>query len=278
MHRFSAGLAVLSLLAGEFCWPLASWAEVSAPAPAAAEPLDLFDAIDRDLVDVTFVARSAERGRIVMKNNTDQPIDVTIPDAFIGVPVLAQFGGGGGGRGGGGRGGGGRGGGGRFNIAPEKITRVDVPLLCLEHGKRDPSSSKPYEIHPIENFVDRPDVIEVVRAFGNGDLPQGAAQAAVWHLNNDLGWDELASKLTGTERQIVRNAYFSAGQIRDAMAIAQEARRMTVGQVVKPRERKADSEADNVEVSAGDLLPDDETPEEATDEESSEEANTADLS
>ena len=173
------------------------------------EALDLFQAIDDGLVDVKFVARSDSKGRLVMTNKTDQPIDVEIPEVFAGVPVLSQFGGGGGGfgggggglgggggnqsvgggggRGGGGRGGGGRGGGG-FNIPPEKVTRVDVPLVCLDHGLKDPSSSKPYEIRPIEDVVDSPAVIEVVKAFANGELPRGASQAAVWHLNSEVSW------------------------------------------------------------------------------------------
>lgn len=289
MKRFNACLAIVSLLAGEWLCPAVLQAETTTPASTSAEasrpvqPLDLFDAMDDGVVEVTFVARNAREGRIVMKNTSDEPVNVTIPDAFIGVPVLAQLGGGGGGfggggmggggqtqqvgGGGGGRGGGGRGGGGRggrggggrggFNIAPEQITRVDVPLLCLEHGKRDPSSSKPYEIHPIENFIDRPEVIAVVRAYADGELPAGAAQAAVWHLNNDLGFDFLAAKKTGTVRQIVRHPYFSAGEINTAMAIADRARQLTAGMRVEPRVRKNQSVSETSEVSPGELLPDD---------------------
>ncbi|WP_218932397.1 hypothetical protein [Adhaeretor mobilis] len=236
---------------------------VSTPADSAAQEalVDLFDAMDKDLVDVKFVARSASKGRIVMTNRTDKPLNVKLPEAFIGVPVLAQFGGGGqggggfggggggqqqnvggggGGFGGGGRGGGGRGGGrggrgGGFNLPPEKVTRVDVPLLCLDHGKKDPSSSKPYDIRPIENYIDRPEVIAVVKGYANGELPAAAAQAAVWNLNNDVSWQELSAKLTGTKRHAVRSSYFSNDQIRAAVAIAERAKQMTYGQEVTPR-------------------------------------------
>jgi|GEM_PF-2168956 len=229
-------------------------------APPAA--VDLFDAIDQGLVDAKFVARSAAKGRLVLTNKTEQPVEVLVPEAFAGVPVLRQFGGGGGGGGfggggggglggggggnqsvggggGGGRGGGGRGGGGRFNIAPEKVGRIDVPLLCLDHGLKDPSSSKPYEVRPIEDVVTSPALIEVVKAYANGELPRGASQAAAWNINSQVSWAELASKLTGTKRSIVRNSYFSRDEIRAAMAIVERAKTMTAGERVTPRHWKS---------------------------------------
>ncbi len=236
-------------------------AEPAAPAEEA-KAIDLFQAIDDGLVDVKFVARSDSKGRLVMTNKTSEPIDVLIPEAFAGVPVLPQFGGGGGGGGlgggggggsqsvgggGGGRGGGGRGGGGRFNIQPEKVSRVDVPLICLDHGLKDPSSSKPYEIRPIEDVVDSPAVIEIVKAFANGELPRGASQAAVWHLHSDVSWIDLANKLTGTKRQFVRNPYFSGAEIRVAMAIVHQAEAMTAGQTVERRNWKSPSQKEFTE-------------------------------
>ena len=82
-----------------------------------------------------------------------------------------------------------------------------MPLVCLDHGLREPSSSKPYAIRPIENYLENAAVIEIVAAYANGDLPPGA-QAAVWNLNSGVGWDELAAKLTGTERQRGARAVF----------------------------------------------------------------------
>ncbi|MEO2045544.1 MAG: hypothetical protein ABGX16_03095 [Pirellulales bacterium] len=223
--------------------------------------IDLFQAMEDGLVEAKFIARSSSKGRLVLANKTKKPINVQLPDAFIGVPVLAQGGfgggggggglggggggggggqqsvGGGGGMGGGGMGGGGMGGGGgQFNIAPEKVGRIDLPLLCLNHGLRDPSSIKPYAIRPIEQHIDRPAVIEVVKAFARGELPRSAAQAAVWHLNSDVSWQELAAKLTGTARNFVRNPYFSSQEIRAAMNIANRARHLTAGQTIERSE------------------------------------------
>ena len=233
---------------------------------AEVAAIDLFDAIDQDLVDAKFVARSAAKGRLVLTNKTKEPVRVLIPEAFAGVPTLSQFGGGGGGgggglggggggggqsvggggggggRGGGGGGRGGGGGGGAFNIAPEKIGRIDVPLLCLDHGLRDPSSSKPYEVRPIEDVVESPALIEIVKAYANGDIPRGASQAAAWHINSQVSWNDLAAKQTGTIRSLVRNAYFSRDEMQAAMAIVTRAETMTAGQQVKRRNWKSQSQ------------------------------------
>jgi hypothetical protein len=273
MKRSLALVVAVSFLAGELAWPLANVRAESTPVGEPAE-MDLFDAMQGGVVEAKFIARDSQRGRIVMTNKTPNPVSVVIPDAFIGVPqVQAQFGGGmggmggmggggqqsvgGGGRGGGGRGGGGGGrggfgggrggGGGRrggFNIPPEKVVRVDVPLVCLDHGLKDPSSSKPYTIQPIENHIKDPAVIAIVSAYAAGDLPPGAAQAAVWNLNSGVGWDELAAKQTGTERNIVREPYFSGEELEAAVAIVNEARLATADQVVEPREFKLPGEAD----------------------------------
>ena len=218
-----------------------------------SEPVDIFDAMDQGIVDVKFIAKSSSKGRLVFTNKTKEPVNILVPEAFAGIPMAQRFGGGGGGFGGGGgmggggqqqnvgggggfgggrgggRGGGGGGRGGAFNIAPEKIGRLDVPLLCLDHGLRDPSSSKPYEIRPIEDVVDSPALVEIIKAYANGDLPRGASQAAAWHINSKVTWADLASKLTGTVRSIAREPYFNSEEIRTAMAIVHRAEVMTEG-------------------------------------------------
>lgn len=206
-----------------------------------SETVDLFAAREAGAIDVKFIAKSDSRGRIIVKNLGDTPIEVQIPSAFVGVPVVSQFGGGGGGLGGGGGGlggggggqavgggggglGGGGGGGGLFSIPPADETRIDVPLLCLDHGKKDPSSSKPYELVPAgDHLSGEPAVIVLLEAFGRGELQRGAAQAAVWNLNSKVSWNELAAKLDGTARSLVRSPYFSRAEINAAMAYVTEA-------------------------------------------------------
>lgn len=236
---------------------------VEETADDSSEPIGLFDAIDQDLVEVTFIAKNDEQGRVVVANKTDKPVNFRMPAAFVGVPVHAQMGMGGGGMGmgggggtqsvgggggmGGGMGGGGMGGGGMgggaFSVEPEKAAKISVPLVCLEHGKRIPSSKKPYKIVPAEDeLASKPEVIELLTALGRGQLNRDAAQAAVWHSTDDMSWQELAAKLDGTERSTVRNAYFTAAEIQAAIAYHSEAVRLAAVKAAERSESEADDE------------------------------------
>ena len=241
---------------------------LAADASKESAGIDVFDAIDQGIIDAKFIARDSMRGRLFLTNKTDKPVDVIVPDAFAGVPVVMHQmggmggggmgggggqqsvggGGGGGGRGGGGGGrgggGGGRGGGGggRFSVPPEDVSRIDVPLLCLDHGLRDPSTSKPYEIRPIEDVVSDPAVIEVIAAYANGDLDADASQAAIWHLNSKVSWQDLTAKLSGTVRNLVREPYFSQEELQTAMQIVAQAQQSSEGRKVEPRNWKPVSE------------------------------------
>ena len=237
-------IAVLSLSHLSYAATASSKA-TSAP-PASNETVDFFSAVEDGQAEATFVARNDHEARLIVTNKTNQPLNLRMPAAFAGVPVLPQFGGGGGGQRGGGGGGlggggggqqqsvggggggqqGGGGGGGFFSVPPEQTAKINLAVLCLDHGLRDPSSSKPYKIVPADSHVDRPAVIELLQAFGRGGLDHGAAQAAAWHLNNDLSWNDLAAKQAGTRRSPRRPPYFSRGQIQAGMAYASAATRL----------------------------------------------------
>jgi hypothetical protein len=260
-------------------------------------PIELFQAMKDGQADVTFIAKSDHEARILIKNNTTKPLHLQMPEAFAGVPVVAQFGGGGGGRGGGGIGGGGRGGGGGggqqsvgggggggigggggqgggggggfFSVPPEQTAKINVPVVCLDHGLRDPSSSRPYKMVPAEEHLDRPAVVELLKAFGRGDLKQDAVQAAAWHLNNDMSWDQLAAKLAGTKRSPSRPPYFRADAIRAGMAYANEAtRRAELNADEYAAKKKAKQEKPAAETKTSD--------ERSTTDENSTESKTAD--
>ena len=253
-------------------------AERSTERPQANKPaveretVEMFQAMKDGVIDVKFIAKDMTAARIIITNKTKKPLSIKLPEAFAGVPVLAQRGGGGfggGGRGGGGRGGGlggggggqglggglggggggfggggggrGGGGGGFFNIAPEKVGNIKVACLCLDHGMPDPTPRMKYEIKPIDTYVNRPAVVELVKAFGNGQLPHGAAQAAVWHLNNDISWEELAALRTGSERLLRRPSYFNEQDLRGGTVIAAEALRRAQAIESKGDYEKGDS-------------------------------------
>ena len=192
---------------------------------AAADPnaktVDVFDGIRNGDIVVRFVPKDSREARITVENKTDKPLSVKLPDAFAGVPVLAQAGNAGGNRGGGAQpaGGGGGMGGGMMYVPPEKAESVKVPTVCLEHGKAEPRPSIPYEIKPIESVTDKPAVWELCRMVGARQVSQRVAQAATWHLNNNMSWDQLAAKQA---RQLGGGSlpYFSPQELRAAMQVA----------------------------------------------------------
>ena len=219
-------------------------------AAAAGPAVDFFDAIDNHQIDAKFLAKNDKEARVIIKNNTGQPISLKVPEAFAGVP-LAQFGGGGGGGnrgggggglggggggqqqsvgggglGGGGGGGFGGGGGGQFSVPPDQTTKIDVAVVCLDHGMRTPNAAAAYKIVRADEHLENPAVIELLKAFGRGGLEPGAAQAAAWNLNSGRTWDQLAAQLEGTRRTPNRAPLFSKAEIQTGMAYSNEATRL----------------------------------------------------
>lgn len=230
-----------------------------------APQADLFQAMEDEKVSVRLVAKNEFEGHVLVENKTDGPLTIKLPDAFVGVQVLPQFGGGGGGGlggaggglgGGGGQGGGGQaggggfggggggaggfggggggqqgGGGGFFSIPVATVAKVPVTMVCLEHGKPSPRPSMNYTIVPPERYSSDPRVHEICRAVGTGKLDRASAQAAAWHICNNMSWGELASKMynnLGTPD----TPYFSRDQLLRAQSIVS----MTDARVAEAKE------------------------------------------
>ena len=196
-------------------------AQQARPAPKGPAPVDFFAARQQGLIDVKFIPRNSKQANVLIQNNTKQKLALKLPQAFAGVPVLAQFGGGGGmgggGMGGGGMGGGGGqgggGGGGFFNLEPNKMRRIKVMTVCLEHGKKEPSPRMEYDIVPIEWMTNKPEVIEICKMIGSGQLDQAAAQAATWHYTDNMSWQELAQKVGRIHLNGATEPYFLRQQM-----------------------------------------------------------------
>ena len=183
-----------------------------------------------------------------MTNRTRRPLTLRLPDAFAGIPVLAQMGGMGGmggggnqggfaaggigggpqttaggagglggqgmnGMGGGGMGMGGGGGGGAFSIPPERSRTFRVPTVCVEYGKHEPSSRMPYKLTKAETFSSDPKLAFVLESLGRGELSQKVAQAAAWHIANGLTWEKLAAEKIDHAGGIPDEPYFSQAEL-----------------------------------------------------------------
>ncbi len=195
-----------------------------------ASRVEFFEGVEQGAISYQVIAKDALGGQVLIENKTDQPLTVELPEAVVGVQVLPQgmagggfgftdpsstsgsgngggqnqafggggFGGGGlggGGYGGGGFGGGGFGGGGFFSIPPESKIRLPYKSVCLEHGKKDPHPRVQYKLVRVEEYTDKPELQELIKLVGTGKLDAQSAQAAAWHLANDMSWQALSAKL-----------------------------------------------------------------------------------
>lgn len=222
------------------CFASAVWAaDPTVPADDdAVKPrtVEMFAAMKAKEIEVKFIPKDSKSATVLVTNKTDKPLTVKMPEAFASVPVLAQLGGGMGGGGGGVQAGGGGfgggmgggmggmgGGGGFFNVAPDKVGKIKVATVCLEHGKKEPRPRTPIEIRPLDSWTDKAEVVELCKMLGRGQIDQRSAQAAAWHLQNEMSWQELASKQIKHVNG-VREPYFAPFEISRAMQIARVAK------------------------------------------------------
>ena len=225
------------------------------------QTVEMFQAMKDGQIAVKFIPKDSKQANVMIENKTDKPLNVKLPDSFAGTPVLAQFGGGGlagggtnrssnnrnnqnqtmgGGMGGMGMGGMGMGMG-MMNIAPEKVGKIEVKTVCLEHGKAEPRATVPYEIKPIESFTEKPGVKELCQMLGTGKIDQHAAQAAAWHLANDMSWRELGAKIGVKHINGRTEPYFTPQELQAAVALADTAVK-TAAENEKQKPAKGDSQ------------------------------------
>ena len=165
---------------------------------------------------------------------------------------------GGGGRGGGGFGGGGAGGGGRgggggiFNIPPGRTGKVSIHTFCLEHGKKDPEPRMQYEIKPLSALSTDPKVFEICQMLANDEVTQPVAQAAGWHVANDLSWEYMLNKNRVELSTGYFERYFTPGQLEAAYHVVDVAKqRAELRAVAKKEEKKSNEKFDYEEYSKG---------------------------
>ena len=225
-RRYLLSAVSLSILA------LPSIALAEREAEPAAIQAGLFEAMDAGQVEVKIIPQNATKANVLIRNLTDKPVELRLPKAFASVPVLAQgMMGGMGGMGGGGMGGMGGGGMGGMGmglqrIAPEKMQKLTVKMVCLEHGKKDPNPRMAYKMVPIEQFTDKADVRVLCEALGYGQVTQNTAQAAAWHMMDGLSWQQLAAKNRVESKYLGNIRWFSPFEIHTAMAVVKEADRL----------------------------------------------------
>ena len=221
----------------------------------APEPVDLFVLLQQQSLSAQMIVRDPYHARLILTNRSNAPLSVQLPDALAARPILAQMGnnifgqptpsnrssaqasqtvggtpssssssnrssnnnnpfqnffnpnnmnnv---------------------FNIAPEQVRTIEVRCLCLEQGKPNPRSAVKYELVKLSEVNDDPRLAEVLRANARGEVTQEVAQAAAWHIANEMSWDELA----GLTQRIALNAsrpWFHAQQLQQAKRLVDGAK------------------------------------------------------
>jgi hypothetical protein len=227
------------------------------------ESVELFAGIEKGQLEAVLIPKDSSECRVMVKNLTDRPLNVLLPEAFAGVPVLAQ------------QGvfapnnannannapqnlGGGfpnnnlqgnnnnnnffnmpgnnlfnvpnnnrinRGGNPfqpMFNIAAEKVGQFHLDCVCLDHGRPNPRPQIRYQIKPLASVTNKPEVRELCAMLGRGEVDQKAAQAAAWHFNNGMTWEQLKAKEVKIAMGRIREPYFTPKELAAAKKAAEQ--------------------------------------------------------
>lgn len=237
---------------------LAAFASVSQagkPAIPAQKPVDglpvvnLFDATQGEQVDVKLVQKDEASGNLFIENKFGKPINVQMPEAFVGAHVLNQFfdndqnGQGNGQSQGGQTTGGGASNNSQqgpiFSVPPGKVVRIPVKTVCLEHGRPEPSSRMEYRIFPVEKFSRDPGLFELLAAVGRGKTPQKVAQAAAWNIASQKSWKELAAMKFRRAGNLPDTPHFRVEELTQARKLLEKSKLLAE----KRNERKGDKPA-----------------------------------
>lgn len=81
-----------------------------------------------------------------------------------------------------------------FSIPPERIVRVEYHSVCLQHGAPTPRRGQLYAVTRVESFSSDPRLPSLLSKIGKGDLDQKSAQAAAWHVANQMSWGDLQAE------------------------------------------------------------------------------------
>ncbi len=211
---------------------------------APPEPVELFAAVEAGQIEVGIVPADHTKSTIRVKNAAEYPLEVRLPEAFVGEPVVENW-----------RDYGGRTqavGGGiptespgekpeeagprTLVVPPGEERSLEAVTVCLDPGLPDPRPEIPYRLRPIEGHARNPALCELCAMLGREKINQKAAQAAAWFLDDGIPWPMLAAMRTRSGRGRTE-AMFSAGEIRLGRKLAAEAIRAAVQ---KARKEKAD--------------------------------------
>ena len=91
--------------------------------------------------------------------------------------------------------------------------------VCLEHGKPEPTSSSRYKLVPVSQVSQDPVLYELLTVVSTGKVDSQAAQAAAWHLTDNMSFQQLAAKSVTHLGGQQPTPYFSLAQLQGAQQL-----------------------------------------------------------
>ncbi|HLJ09627.1 MAG TPA: hypothetical protein VKU82_00485 [Planctomycetaceae bacterium] len=125
-----------------------------------------------------------------------------------------------------------------FSVPPQKTVQVPLKTVCLSHGKPDPRPRMKYQLVKLEDFSDDPVLHETLKLYASGEIEVQSAQAAVWHLTDNMSWKDLRAKQIERLGGLDPLPYFSQGDVDAAERLIAKAREMA-----KDKSRKVERAA-----------------------------------
>jgi hypothetical protein len=174
-----------------------------------AREVKLVEADRKGEIEARWIAFNSSEGRLLITNKSQEPLKVLLPTAMVAEHMLPAKGATAGRAqtlGIGPHAGTGYQQNGFFNDGSDsafffvpvgKSARADLPSVCLEFGRPDPSKNMRYELRPVTSFTKPAPIEAFLKAWRTEKFSQNVAQAAAWRLADGLAWERLASVRAG---------------------------------------------------------------------------------
>ena len=191
----------------------------------------MFAAMGRGELAVRLLPEKEQQARLELENRTGRPLTVQVPQAFGGRFILAAVGAAAGPPQSLGVAPSWPAGSGIFCIPPEKVGYVRARTACLDESRPEPSPGMVYEVCGLEELTQQPAVQRLCGMLGDRHTDPQAVQAAVWYLNCDLSWRQLAARLRSLGGPHGTQRFFTSKQIEAGKRLVGCAER-TAGEMV----------------------------------------------
>jgi hypothetical protein len=204
-----------------------SASEPSAPAvQVTTATVNILEAGRTGELNVVAKGQGQDRVHLTLHNRSTRRLNVVIPPGLVAASALGQGAGGGGGRGGGfqsmglGSVANREGAFGEFHgtdslpqglqsiaanddalslsrhVAVPIGETVDVSItgVCLNYGVASPTPRDTFRLMDVADYTQNPRVRKALRSLATYGTSHGVAQAVMWHVCNDLSFDEMAAQ------------------------------------------------------------------------------------